>query len=235
MKSEPKKYSAQWFEFFHAGIDEARTNREIEFIRATVPRPEFQRILDVCCGMGRHARALSSLGYSLVGVDRDAQAISTARELQGGPEYVQADIRDYRPGPTKFDASIVMGQSFGHFDHSANQLVLSQIANCIRDGGRVVLDLWNPDFFVAHQGERELKTSQGNVREIKRVEADRLSVELDYPDGTQEKFEWQLFSPAQMERLAAAAGLHVLHSCSGFDSKNPPAPGDPRLQFVLES
>jgi hypothetical protein len=41
MVPEPNSYSRQWFEFFHAGIDEARTNRELEFICANLPLPDF--------------------------------------------------------------------------------------------------------------------------------------------------------------------------------------------------
>ena len=118
---EPNIYSPDWFEFFHVDIDEARTIQETIFIAECAPLPEFRRVLDVCCGMGRHARALSELGYSVTGVDRDANMISKARELGGGPEYVVADIRDYAPDRGVFDAAIVMSQSFGYFDPATNR------------------------------------------------------------------------------------------------------------------
>src|SRR5207237_10717793 len=87
MESEPNVYSRQWFEFFHAGIDEARTIRETEFICRCAPLPNFRKILDVCCGMGRHARPLSNRGYSVTGIDGDADAIAIARELGCGANY----------------------------------------------------------------------------------------------------------------------------------------------------
>src|SRR6202043_20187 len=90
MQAEPNIYSRQWFEFFHVGIDEARTTQETEFVCRCAPLPNFQRILDVCCGMGRYARALSNRGYSVTGIDRDADAIVNARGLSGGPDYVTA-------------------------------------------------------------------------------------------------------------------------------------------------
>ena len=228
------RYSPLWFDFFHVGIDEARTNREVEFIGHCVPRSEFPTILDVCCGMGRHARALSKHGYNVTGIDRDPKAISKARELGSGPNYLGADIRDYQFPSEFFDAAIVMGQSFGHFDVGTNRDVLRRLAINIRNGGRIILDLWNPAFFMAHQGTRELKTARGNVRETKRVDSDRLFVQLEYPDGTQEKFEWQLFTAEQMTRLADSVTLILLFSCSGFDRRNDASPTDPRLQCVLE-
>jgi SAM-dependent methyltransferase len=233
MVAEPYSYSPEWFEFFHVDIDEARTIRETEFICRCAPLPNFRKVLDVCCAMGRHARALATLGYSVTGVDRDPDVISQARELGGGPEYLVADIRDYTPEPGAFDVAIVMSQSFGYFDVDTNRDVLRRLANGVREGGRVILDLWNPEFFAAHQGARELKTPNGIVRENKRVEGDRLFVELAYPSGNRERFEWQLFSPVQMAEFARSVGLDLLISCTDFDMKVPPSPENPRIQFVL--
>ncbi|HET9857262.1 MAG TPA: class I SAM-dependent methyltransferase [Chthoniobacterales bacterium] len=232
---EGNVYSQRWFEFFHARIDEARTIRETEFICRFAPLPEFRKILDVCCGMGRHARALSQRGYLVTGIDRDADAIAKARELSGGRNYVVADIHDYQPEAGAFDAAIVMGQSFGHFDAETNRDILRRLAGGVRKRGRVVLDLWNPEFFAAHEGERELETARGVVRENKRVDDDRLFVELDYPDGAREQFEWQLFTPAEIKQLANSVGLGLLVSCTDFDTKQIPSPSNPRIQFVLEA
>jgi len=184
--------------------------------------------------MGRHARALSQRGYKVTGIDRDPNAISKARELGGGPNYFAADICDYRPTSDYFDAAIVMGQSFGYFDETTNRDLLRRLAIGIRKGGRIILDLWNPEFYEAHQGARNLKTARGIVRESKCVENGRLFVDLNYPDFTREKFEWQLFTPTQMEQLAEAVGLNLQTGCSGFDVKKLPSPADPRIQFILE-
>lgn len=234
MRSEANIYSRRWFEFFHVGIDESRTVRETEFICACAPLPGFRSVLDVCSGMGRHARALSKRGYSITGIDRDADAIAKARELAGGPNYVVADIRNYQPAPETLDAVIVMGQSFGHFDPVTNRDILRRLADGVRGRGRVILDLWNPEFFKAHQGKRELKTSGGIVRESKRVDGDRVFVHLDYPDGAHEQFEWQMFTPAQTEHLANSIGLTLLILCSDFETTTLPSPNNPRIQFLLE-
>src|SRR3954467_12443180 len=114
--AEANSYSRSWFEFFHIEIDNARTIRETDFICAAAPLPEFRNILDVCCGMGRHARELSARGYVVTGIDRDADALAGAKELGRCANYLVAEIRDYKPAPKSFDAVTVMGQSFGHFD-----------------------------------------------------------------------------------------------------------------------
>ena len=84
------------------------------------------------------------------------------------------------------------------------------------------------------KGEHDLNTSGGIVRERKHVDGDRLIVQLDYPDGSHEEFEWQLFESAQMKRLAVSLGLVLLISCSDFDMTTLPSPTNPRIQFLLE-
>ncbi len=49
------------------------------------------RVLDVACGHGRHLRYLESLGFAVVGVDRDQAALG-ALEGVGGVEIHVADI-----------------------------------------------------------------------------------------------------------------------------------------------
>src|SRR5437588_4126240 len=231
---EPNAYSHHWFKFFHIGIAEARTSRDVDFVCTCAALQGFRRVIDVCCGMGRHARALFSRGYSIAGVDRDAVAIASAREHARGPTYIQADVRDYEPDACAYDLAISMSQSFGYFDASTNRDVLRRLVAGVREGGRVILDLWNPEFFSAHQGERNLELPDGVVRERKRVEDGRLFVHLDYPDGGYDDFEWELFGREQMTLLGDSMDLDLIIACTDFDIAIEPGPGNPRIQFVLE-
>jgi SAM-dependent methyltransferase len=234
MCAEANAYSPQWFEFFHIGISEDRTRQETEFVCRCAPLPTFRKVLDACCGMGRHARALAKRGYSVIGIDRDADVITKARAPAGGPVYMIADVRDYRPDPGAFDIAVIMSQSFGYFDATTNREVLGRLAKGVREGGRVVLDLWSGEFFVAHQGRYEFETPGGVVRETKHVEEDRLFVCLAYPDGGEDSFEWQLFTPERMISTAESVGLRQLLVCTAFDETTPPSPANPRVQFVFE-
>jgi SAM-dependent methyltransferase len=230
----PNSYSAPWFDFFHFGIPEERTDKETEFVCAVAPLPAFRRVLDVCCGTGRHARSLAARGYAVTGLERDAAAIAKARQLEAGPDYIQKDVRDYRPARNAYDLAIVMSQSFGYFDEETNRDLLGRLAHGLRKGGRMVLDLWNPDFFAAHQGERELQTARGIVRENKKVQAGRLFVHLTYPDGAEDNFEWQLFTPTQVKEVAVSVGLVLLEAWTDYDTAIQANSASPKIQFVLE-
>jgi SAM-dependent methyltransferase len=234
VNSESNSYSHRWFESFHVGISDARTIPEVDFISSFAPLPQFRTVADICCGMGRHARALSERGYAVTGVDRDFSILAKAREQGCGPRYLQADLRDYQPELAAYDVVIVMGQSFGHFDAETNRTVLGRLAAGVRERGRLILDLWNSDFFASHQGERDLKLPDGIVHETKRVQDGRLFVHLSYSSGEQEDFEWQLFTSTDMEAVAAPLGLTLIACCTDFDCSAGPRASKPRIQFVME-
>lgn len=226
-------YSARWFEYFHTTMPEDRTRQEVDFIRTHAPLPEFRVIADVCCGMGRHARALAALGYEITGVERDAMAVELAQQMGGGPSYICADMRESVLEPIEYDAIVVMSQSFGYFDEGSNIRVLASFRDALRPGGKIVLDLWNPDFFHRYQGERTLALSRATIIETKHVSENRLLVHLEYPDGSADEFDWQLFTPNQMAALARETGLELLVCCTDFDNATIPYGDNPKVQFVL--
>ena len=233
MAATTNSYSSAWFELFHLDIPEKRTAQEVEFIVQRCPVSSFPRILDVCCGMGRHARALAKKGYTVTGVERDASALAAAREKAGGPFYIDADIRDYRPKAAAFDAVLILSQSFGYFDAETNLRILRNLSEALRSGGCLVLDLWNPDFFQTRQGEHRFDTAAGEVLETKRMVADRLYTRLDYPDGSSDSFEFQTFTPAQMEKFAQSAELELTETCTDFSTTSQITADKPKVQHLL--
>lgn len=66
------------------------------------------RVLDVACGQGRHLRYLRSLGFAVVGVDRDGAALAAFKGTEGIEIHV-ADIeaRSWPFAPGGFDAVVV--------------------------------------------------------------------------------------------------------------------------------
>ena len=141
-------------------------------------------------------RALTALGYKVVGVDNDP-AVSPP---------VLGDLRELDALPTGFDAVINMWASFGYFDAETNAHVLGSFARRLRQGGRLVLDLFDRSFFEAQPREVEREVRPGVV-ERSRIAGDRRRVELDYGDGQIDVFEWQLYLPHDLEALGAAHGL----------------------------
>ena len=106
---------------------------------------EGRKVLDLCCGPGRHAVDLARRGYLVTGVDRSpfllAKAKERAAEAQVDVEWIEADMRDFsRPGG--FDLVINLYTSFGYFDDPKDDLnVLRNIRISLRPSGCLVMQM----------------------------------------------------------------------------------------------
>src|SRR5262249_4842767 len=133
-------------------VPEDWTRDEVAGIARRLPLPGFRRVLDVCCGPGRHAAPLAAAGYDVTGVDRDMAAVARAAfRVPAGPVVAlhHPALRELR---TTFDAAVVLWQSFGWFDPATNDRVLADLAARLRPGGRLLLDVYHPGFVRAHVG-----------------------------------------------------------------------------------
>jgi SAM-dependent methyltransferase len=229
-------YSPTWYELFLQPIAPQQTEREAAFVARWLPQPAYSAVLDLCCGPGRHARALAGRGYRVIGVDANAPALAAARRLSDDKiVYLQYDMRRLAELPGSFDAIICLWQSFGYFDAAGNADILRQISRKLRPGGRLVLDIYHRGFFERNQGTRHYERAGRAISETKRMDGDRLTVALDYgPDLPPDIYEWQLFSPDAIANLARQHGFAPLLACAGFDQATPASAEAPRMQLVFE-
>lgn len=136
--------------------NDANTSSEVDLLIASTGIQPMDRILDLCCGQGRHSLELARRGFrKITGVDRSGYLIRVARrrakKMQLPVTFHERDARKIRFPERSFDAVIVMGNSFGYFDRAEDDLkVLENIARTLRPGGSVVLDLTDGDWMRDH-------------------------------------------------------------------------------------
>jgi SAM-dependent methyltransferase len=229
-------YTPRWFDLFLHEYDPQQTAREISFLCRMLPQPRYVRLLDICCGLGRHTHELARAHYTVLGIDNDEQAVAEARKHALPNEtYLKYDMRQLGDLKLQADAVLCLWQSFGYFEAAVNRAVLHSMAAALGVGGRCVLDLYNYDFFVAHQGTRTFIVRGSEITEAKHVKNGRLHVTLTegaaQPIGT---FEWQLFTPEACIQLAKAAGLACITACTRFSEHEKPSESMPRIQYVFE-
>jgi SAM-dependent methyltransferase len=228
-------YSETWFELFMATIDPAQTAREVAFLDRQIPLPAFRRVLDVCCGAGRHAALLVERGYELTGIDVNRRALDEALASIGSRATLRRhDMRRIDQLDGSFNAVLLLWQSFGQFDDATNLDVLRQIARKLTAGGRFVLDIYHRGFFETRLGERTHEKLGRRITELKDMRKNRLVVDLDYGDGRGDRFAWRVFTPDEIVELARQVGLNEFLRCADFEESIPPSTDRPRMQLVFE-
>ena len=231
--SLPNAYSRRWFSTFLGRIDAGIVEREVSFLRRQLPAPPA-RLLDLCCGPGRHAAPLSETGYRIVGLDLDTSALARAFQGAPGATFVRADMRLLPLAAGSVEAAICMWQSFGHFDATGNETVLSELARVLVPNGVLVMDLYHRD--AIREGERIIERDGERVHESRRMRGDRLLVQLRYDSsGDEDSFDWRLFTPAAFQHMASAVGFEVVLFCAEFDERVVASGEKPRMQVILRS
>ncbi len=229
-------FSPTWYRTFLATVPAAQTGVELQFVARQLPLPHFRRLLDLCCGYGRHAIPLAGLGYEVTGVDRNARVIAAARAAAPpGCRFLQQDIRDLAGLQAGWDGVLILWASFGWFTPAQNQAVLDAVYALLRPGGRLLLDVYHRDFFARHHDERRFTRDGIAVHERKQLTGDVLTVELQYAgSGDTDRFQWQVHTPESLAVAAHAAGLELVLACSDFTEVLAASAERPRMQLVLQ-
>jgi SAM-dependent methyltransferase len=236
-------YSSQWFQVFMPLQSEEMTAKEVAFLARQLPLPRYRRVLDLCCGYGRHALGLAALGYVVTGLDRDAEAIAEARRRAetAGLEvaWITGDMLEVGALPDTYDAIINMWQSLSYFDDATNATLLRAIHDRLTPGGRLVVDSFNRDYFARNQGERTQRFGDVTVETRAWMDGDRWHSALTYRDAAGEvtggdHFDWRIYTSDEFSALAADFGFTTRQMCSWADEAVAVTPETARMQLTLE-
>ena len=102
------------------------------------------RVLDLCCGTGRHSIQLAKRGASVLGVDKTPAYLEQARRAARGLpgcRFVEGDMRRL-PFKGEFDAALNLWTSFGYFAKYSDDLkTLKGVARALKPGGLFLIEL----------------------------------------------------------------------------------------------
>lgn len=141
-----------YLRMFEAILTPERTALEIAGIITLLHLRPGARILDLCCGQGRHAVSLIQAGYRVTGLDRSPYLLGQARQaaLENGVALplVRGDMRRL-PWRSQFDACLNLFTAFGYFEEEAeNERVLHEVFRALKPGGLFFLDVSNRDYYL---------------------------------------------------------------------------------------
>lgn len=231
------EYSKSWFQIFMESKTPLETEKEVKFIMKHLPIEKYRRILDICCGYGRHSNVLAQSGYNVIGIDKDKGALAHAEgQANENAKYIQYDMRNIGALPYSFDAVICMWQSFGYFEQSVNINILKQVSNLLKEEGRFILDIYNKAYFENNIGTREFNKQGILITEKVEKQGNRFNVALSYNDSTNiaDEFNWYLYSKNEIIDLCKNYGLVCNAACTWCDDGQPVTDSTPRMQLVFE-
>ena len=140
--------------------NDQNTIKEVDLlIKATGLEPN-DRVLDLCCGQGRHSLELARRGYkNVTGVDRSRYLIRLAKKRAKAAGIAialhEGDARKFSLPEASMHTVCLMGNSFGYFDRVQDDLVvLNAIKRVLVSGGTLALDLVDGDWMRAHFEKR---------------------------------------------------------------------------------
>lgn len=177
-------------------------------------------VLDMPCGVGRHALEFARLGCTVTGVDRTEaylqQAEERAEKLGLKVEFIQADMREFKR-PEAFDVAVNLFTSFGYFeDPDEDVQVLRNFCESLRDGGALIMDMSGKEVLARQFTPRDwLELDDGTLfleeREIDQDWSWLHNRWILIKDGRREEFPLDL-------RLYGASDLRPVLEAAGFSS-----------------
>jgi D-alanine-D-alanine ligase len=136
--------------------NDKNTETEIDLLVRSAGLEPNDRILDLCCGQGRHVLELAKRGYkSVTGIDRSRYLIRLARKRAKQRSltvaFHEGDARKFRAGDGAFHCVTLMGNSFGYFDREEDDIaVLEAVKRALASGGTLVMDLTDGEWMKRH-------------------------------------------------------------------------------------
>lgn len=224
---------AFWARFREVMFPPERWEKTPEAVDALLSRldlPPGSRLLDLCCGPGRHSLELARRGYRVTAVDRTAAYLDEGRNRAAAErleiEWVCEDMRRFaRPGA--FDGAINLFTSFGYFEDPADDLrVVRNLCESLRPGGRLVMDLMGKERIARIFSERDWHWVD-RERGLLMLEERRLSPGWGWIETTwtligeterhAETFGHRLYAGTELAGLLRQAGFGSVDLHGGVD------------------
>jgi len=136
-----------WMEMYPFMFPEERFHLAEEHVEKILKLVGYSggRVLDLCCGPGRHSIALAKRGIQVTAVDRSEFLLSKAKSEAAKSnleiEFVSDDMRQF-VHKAAFTLILNLFTSFGYFDDKEDDLkVLRNAHESLSPGGLILIDM----------------------------------------------------------------------------------------------
>lgn len=179
------------------------------------------RILDLCCGPGRHSLELAGRGFHVTGVDRTAFYLKKAKEKADSQglniEFIKDGMECFLR-PEFYDTVLSLFTSFGYFeDPRDDQRVLLNIHSSLKKNGKLLMDLIGKEVLARIFQERDWHEENGTlILEERKVSNDwswsenhliilKGEIRKDF------RFAHRIYSAVELSALLKECGFASVH------------------------
>lgn len=224
-----KLFDEDYLRYYTAGLTPEQTRAEADFIVEKLGLASGARLLDLCCGHGRHAIELARRGFAVTGQDLSPAALAKAQEGAQSAgvavNWVQSDMRQIEP-EKGFDAVINWFTAFGYLESDAeDQKVLEAVQRALRPGGKLLIDTLNHAWLMRNYIPRGwAATPEGGLLLEERsfdLLVGRNTVTATYIGPNGERIATghsvRIYTLVELATLLSTAGLQVCEAWGGVD------------------
>jgi SAM-dependent methyltransferase len=205
-----------------------RAQGECDFVVSALDLQPGARLLDLCCGQGRHSVALAQRGHSVTGFDLSEYLLGLAKERaeEAGVEveFVRGDMREL-PWRNEFDAVVNLWTAFGYLESDEeDEKALRAVTRCLHTSGVAMFDLWNRDRMARIFQRKDWYEHEGHIL-LEEREWDWLTGRMHNrriivpPDGTRRETGYVLrtYTHSEFVGMLRRSGLEWVKTYGGFD------------------
>jgi SAM-dependent methyltransferase len=208
-----------YLEIYRHRNDEDARNL-INLIQRNVHINTDDKVLDICCGAGRHSLELARRGFHVTGFDLSKFLISEANKSYRNSlernlkvKFLIKDMRHFNFRES-FDMAVNVFTSFGYFDDdNENFRVIKNASDSIRKKGYFVFDYINADY-LRRNIVPQSRNKYGNlyISQRRKIDGDFVIKKIKISSG-KKSFEYReklkLYNYSTMKKVFDKYGLKV--------------------------
>lgn len=215
--------------------DEDITRKEVDIFLEALGLSKDSRILDLCCGQGRHSLEIAGRGYTeITGFDRSHYLIDRARKVNRSRglnvTFREGDARKLTFSTDYFDAVIIAGNSFGYFESiEDDKRVLKEVMRVLKPKGKLLIDVTDGKYMLENYQPRSWEWIDKNYfvcrerslsEDRERLVSREVITHVHKGVVADQFYAERLYSQDDLKRLLTDAGFEKFNSYSNLTAES---------------
>lgn len=171
------------------------------------------RVLDIGCGVGKHALYLQNKGFDVLGIDTSPYALKVCK-LRGLKKTKLISTNQLSPKLGKFDTILMLGNNFGLFENiKFGRQLLKRFNDITNHNARIIAETLDP------YGTKEpYHTQYHRQNRLKGKFGGEVKIRVRYQNIISPWFNYWLAAKSEIQKMLDGTDWHVQKF---VDSKDP--------------